>query len=105
MRRGSTPAQPLAPAGEHGSFAARENAPLYCASKAGLASLARGMAFELAAFGIRVNAVAPGDRTPGPYSPVTPLARKGRPVEIGEAAAFLLSDLSPARHWLLTVEI
>ena len=57
MRRGSTPAQPLAPAGEHGSFAARENAPLYCASKAGLASFAPGMAF-----GIRVNAVAPGDR-------------------------------------------
>ena len=63
------------------------------------------MAFELAAFGIRVNAVAPGGRTPGPYSRVTPLARKGRPEEIGEAAAFLLSALSPARHWLLTVEI
>lgn len=83
-----------------GSFAGQENASLYCASKAGLSSLAQGMGLELAAYGIRVNAVAPGDIgtsasrdvTPGRYSRVTPLGRKGRPEEIGEAVAFLLSD-------------
>lgn len=83
-----------------GSFAAQENAALYCASKAGLASLAQGMSLELAPYGIRVNAVAPGDigtaasknMTPGRYSRVTPMGRKGRPEEIGEAVAFLLSD-------------
>ena len=83
-----------------GSFAAQENAALYCASKAGLASLAQGMGLELAPYGIRVNAVAPGDigtvaskdMTPGRYTRVTPLGRKGRPEEIGEAVAFLLSD-------------
>jgi len=83
-----------------GSFAAQENAALYCASKAAVASLAQGMALELAAHGIRVNAVAPGDigtsaskdMTPGRYTRATPLGRKGRPEEIGEAVAFLLSD-------------
>ena len=83
-----------------GSYAAQENASLYCASKAALASLAQGMGLELAPYGIRVNAVAPGDIgtaaskdvTPGRYSRVTPLGRKGRPEEIGEAVAFLLSD-------------
>lgn len=83
-----------------GSYAAQENASLYCASKAALTSLAQGMGLELAPYGIRVNAVAPGDIgtaaskdvTPGRYARVTPLGRKGRPEEIGEAVAFLLSD-------------
>ena len=82
-----------------GSFAAQENASLYCATKAAVASLAQGMGLELAPYGIRVNAVAPGDiRTvasssnlPGPYTRRTPLGRQGRPEEIGEAVAFLLS--------------
>lgn len=83
-----------------GSFAAQENASLYCASKAALASLAQAMALELAPHGIRVNAVAPGDiataagrdNVPGSYARRTPLGRQGRPEEIGEAVAFLLSD-------------
>jgi NAD(P)-dependent dehydrogenase (short-subunit alcohol dehydrogenase family) len=83
-----------------GSFAAQENASLYCATKAALASLAQGMGLDLAAHNIRVNAVAPGeigtvaskDVKPARYSRVTPLGRKGRPEEIGEAVAFLLSD-------------
>ncbi|HEU0120253.1 MAG TPA: SDR family oxidoreductase [Bryobacteraceae bacterium] len=83
-----------------GSFAAQENASLYCASKAALTGLTQAMALELAPHGIRVNAVAPGDiktaasqdNVPGPYTRRTPLGRQGRPEEIGEAAAFLLSD-------------
>jgi NAD(P)-dependent dehydrogenase (short-subunit alcohol dehydrogenase family) len=82
-----------------GSFAAQENASLYCATKAAVASLAQGMGLELAPYGIRVNAVAPGDirtvasssNVPGPYTRRTPLGRQGRPEEIGEAVAFLLS--------------
>lgn len=83
-----------------GSFAAQENASLYCATKAAVSSLAQGMGLELAPHGIRVNAVAPGDirtaasedNVPGRYSRVTPLGRQGRTEEIGEAVAFLLSD-------------
>jgi NAD(P)-dependent dehydrogenase (short-subunit alcohol dehydrogenase family) len=83
-----------------GSFAAQLHASLYCASKAALASLAQSMALELAPHQIRVNAVAPGDiataagvgMPPRPYSRLTPLGRQGRPQEIGEAVAFLLSD-------------
>lgn len=83
-----------------GSFAAQENASLYCASKAALTGLTQAMALELAPHGIRVNAVAPGDirtvasqdNVPGPYTRRTPLGRQGRPEEIGEAVAFLLSD-------------
>lgn len=83
-----------------GSFAAQMNASMYCATKAALSSLAKSMALELAPQGIRVNAVAPGDiRTvaskdmpPGAYTRRTPLGRQGRPEEIGEAVAFLLSD-------------
>jgi NAD(P)-dependent dehydrogenase (short-subunit alcohol dehydrogenase family) len=83
-----------------GSFAAQENASLYCSTKAAVASLAQGMGLELATHGIRVNAVAPGDirtvasrdNVPGRYTRVTPLGRQGRPDEIGEAVAFLLSD-------------
>ncbi len=83
-----------------GSFAAQENASLYCATKAAVASLAQGMGLELAAHDIRVNAVAPGDIgtvaskdvSPARYGRPTPLGRKGKPEEIGEAVAFLLSD-------------
>jgi NAD(P)-dependent dehydrogenase (short-subunit alcohol dehydrogenase family) len=91
-----------------GGFAAQELASIYCASKAALQALTKGMALELAPFHIRVNAVAPGDiRTPssetivsdlkqrgagGEYLRQTPLGRRGTPEEVGEAVAFLLSD-------------
>jgi glucose 1-dehydrogenase len=91
-----------------GAFAAQEHASAYCASKAAVASLAQGMALELAEHGIRVNCIAPGDiRTEanativadlkaggasGKYLRVTPAGRRGSPEEIGHAVAFLASD-------------
>ena len=70
--------------------------------------LTRAMALELASSGIRVVGIAPGDivveknRRQGEemvaagvdrtYSRKTPLARRGLPEEIGEAAVFLASD-------------
>lgn len=90
-----------------GAHAAQEFASLYCASKAALTMLTKSMALELAPAGIRVNCVAPGDIfTPAGaqiradleragassrWRRETPLGRRGRPEEIGEAVAFLLS--------------
>ena len=70
-------------------FAAEENASIYRVGKAALSSLAQGMALELAAYGIRVNAVAPGDiltaasrsNVPGRYSRLTPLGRSSLGLE------------------------
>ena len=91
-----------------GAFAGQEFASAYCATKAAQAAMVKTMAIELAPYRIRVNAVAPGDIfTPanatitqdlaasgasGKYLRVTPLGRRGTPEEIGQAAAFLVSD-------------
>ena len=77
----------------------------YCASKAGLESLVRVAALELAGTGIRVNAVAPGVvQTPLMASMLSepdvradflehiPLGRVAEPLEIASVVAFLLSD-------------
>lgn len=73
--------------------------PHYCAAKAGVISLARSLAIELAPQGVRVNCVAPGsiegDMIPRERWPEiaarVPLGRMGRPEEIAEACYFLCS--------------
>jgi NAD(P)-dependent dehydrogenase (short-subunit alcohol dehydrogenase family) len=83
---------------------------IYCASKGGIAALARAAAVELGPLGIRVNSVNPSiTRTPlttgmisttedgdesHPFAPAKsiPLGRLAEPEEVAEAALFLLSD-------------
>jgi len=71
----------------------------YAASKAGLLGLTRCAALELAAAGIRVNALVPGVSTPineqepeGGVVPETPLGRRAIADELAAAVAFLVSD-------------
>jgi NAD(P)-dependent dehydrogenase (short-subunit alcohol dehydrogenase family) len=76
----------------------------YGTSKAGLAHLTKQQAVELAALGIRVNAVAPGPvdtamakavHTPAiraDYHDTIPLNRYGLETELAEAVFFLCSD-------------
>lgn len=81
------------------------NASLYVASKHAVEGLTRSAALEAAAFGVRVNAVAPGpvetgmldrftgsqDRKAGLLASI-PLRRAGRPEELADAILFLASD-------------
>lgn len=72
----------------------------YAASKAGLVSVTRSLARELAPHGIRVNAVAPGliatdmGGTAGATLPdlKIPLGREGTPEEVAACVVFLASD-------------
>jgi 3-oxoacyl-[acyl-carrier protein] reductase len=72
----------------------------YAASKAGLVSLTRSLAKELAPHRIRVNALAPGmietdmggDAGSTLQGLAIPLGRYGTPAEVAAAAVFLASD-------------
>lgn len=71
----------------------------YSAAKAGLIGAAKALAMELASRGITVNVIAPGlidtemvtDENRERILPYIPMRRLGRPEEVAEAAAFLLS--------------
>jgi len=78
------------------------------AAKAGVLALTRSLAVEWATYGIRVNAIAPGPfPTEGARSRLmppdveraslerVPAGRFGRPAELANLAAFLVSDASP----------
>lgn len=78
----------------------------YSASKTAIDGMTRAMAVELSAKGIRVNAIAPGfiysamtekalNSDPERKAKVfgrTPMGHMGQPEDIGNAAAFLVSD-------------
>jgi NAD(P)-dependent dehydrogenase (short-subunit alcohol dehydrogenase family) len=81
----------------------------YCASKAGVIGMIRAIALDLANQGVRANAICPGfietelareiaGREPDPEATLAhrrqmhPIARSGRPDEVGETAVFLASD-------------
>jgi NAD(P)-dependent dehydrogenase (short-subunit alcohol dehydrogenase family) len=81
------------------------NASLYVASKHAVEGLTKSGALEAAAFGVRVNAVAPGpvqtamlDRFTGSHDhksgllATIPLRRAGKPEELADAITFLASD-------------
>jgi NAD(P)-dependent dehydrogenase (short-subunit alcohol dehydrogenase family) len=71
----------------------------YACSKAALATLTREQAYEFGKFGIRVNAIAPGEIDTSILSPGTenivdnqiPMQRLGDPEEIARAVLFLCS--------------
>ncbi|KUF19148.1 SDR family oxidoreductase [Streptomyces silvensis] len=80
----------------------------YTTAKAALENYSRGLAAELAPYGIRVNTVSPGrtatpggeatreqwarlDSGPGQDTTAPPLGRDGRPEDIADAVLFLIS--------------
>jgi NAD(P)-dependent dehydrogenase (short-subunit alcohol dehydrogenase family) len=77
---------------------------IYVASKAALDSLCRSLARELGPLGVRVNAIGPGlvrthtarmlweGERGDLHASLVPAGRVGEPMDIGQAAAFLLSD-------------
>ncbi len=82
--------------------------PAYCAAKGALIQLAKAMALDHAAQGIRVNTLSPGaietrrmlirhgtmEAARAASGPKHPIGRLGQPEEIAQGALFLASDAS-----------
>jgi len=73
----------------------------YSTSKAALASLTREMAADFGPYGVRVNAISPGEIETAILSPGTekiipqiPMRRLGQPEEVAKAIYFLCTDAS-----------
>ncbi len=76
----------------------------YSSAKGGLITFTKGLAKELAPFGVRVNAVSPGvidtpyhEQFSSPemmktYTGLIPLGRVGTPEEVGKVICFLVSE-------------
>ena len=76
----------------------------YSAAKGGLITFTKGLAKELAPYGVRVNAISPGvidtpyhEEFSSPemmktYEGMIPLGRVGTPAEVGKVICFLASD-------------
>jgi len=91
------------------AFSGDANRSAYAAAKAGVLGLTRTLALELAPFGARANAVAPGRiataRVRANYSEAEwetaakriPLGHAGEPEDVAETVAFLVSDAG--RHF------
>ncbi|MDH3443559.1 MAG: SDR family oxidoreductase [Deltaproteobacteria bacterium] len=89
-------------------FSGDANRSAYAAAKAGILGLTRTLALELAPFGVRANAVAPGRiataRVRATYSDADwetaakriPIGHAGQPEDVAEAVAYLVSDA--AKH-------
>jgi 3-oxoacyl-[acyl-carrier protein] reductase len=82
-----------------GPLVANPEESVYCAAKAGVMGLTRGLSLDVAKYGITVNAVGPGWIDTGSTAEGeragalnTPLKRPGRPDEVGKVIAFLASD-------------
>jgi 3-oxoacyl-[acyl-carrier protein] reductase len=91
------------------AFSGDANRGAYAAAKAGILGLTRTLALELAPFGARANAVAPGriatPRVRANYSDAEweaaakriPLGHAGEPRDVAETVAFLVSEAG--RHF------
>jgi 3-oxoacyl-[acyl-carrier protein] reductase len=83
-----------------GARAAHRGMVAYDASKGGVEAMTRALALDLAPYGIRVNAIAPGSIDVRGFTPeeaakrgeTVPLGRVGTPADMAGPAVFLASD-------------